>query len=355
MRTSSVRDARVQVGSRRDIPGIHNQRQLNSGAPARWVHCDIRRIDTDSLPPESDSIELYATISTWNDVDIIETNVRNCFANGCARVYLLDNDSTDRTVEVAISAGAVLAESYSTQFYDEDLRIRKQNEIVERVTKEEGHKILWWCTLDGDEFCVGRNGEPLIETLRNAPEEISTIGSNCIDLYPTPGNEYVIGEHPAKCFSKGITRIEGSGQYCQVGHYKHMYFKQTDGKFNVAQTRGNHCLATPHKCILFEPAFTLQFFHSPYRRQQETFLRLQALCDKSHGQNGLHRSAGDDEVTGNHGSIKRWRTLEHVYAGEWDKVEMPHSQLFGRPIIGVALYPWRVLAPELAGMFGEVT
>lgn len=333
------------------VPGLKNQRAMNSGAPPRWKNCRTNRINTDFATPESDSVELYATISTWMDADIIEANVKNCFANGCSRVYILDNNSPDDTVRVARSAGAILGDSFATDFYDEDLRIRKQNEIIHRVTTKEKHKILWWVTLDADEFCAGHNGERVIDTILKMPKEISTIGSDCIDLYPTEGHEYVIGEHPAKCFDKGINRKEGCGTYCPVGHYKHLYFKLTEGIFNVAQTRGNHCLATPRHSTLIEPEMTLKFFHSPYRRKEETFKRLEALCGKQQALGGLHRSAGDDECTGNHGSIKRWRTLENLYNYEWDKVEMPHSQLYGRSIIGIALYPWRVLAPELSGMF----
>jgi hypothetical protein len=352
MMTSFAKDARVlEVKVKKKIPGLLNQRAMNSGAPSGWKNCSTSLINVSEMEPESYSVELYATISTWMDADIIEANVKNCFANGCSRVYLLDNDSSDGTVEAAMSAGATIGEIFETEFYDEDLRIRKQNEIVRRVTTEEKHKILWWINLDADEFCVGLNGERVIDTILRMPSQISTIGSDCIDLYPTEGREYVIGEHPAKCFDKGINRVEGSGHFCPAAHYKHLYFKQTDGVFNVAQTRGNHCLATPKKSTLYEPNFTLRFFHAPYRRKQETQSRLEALCAKKNELGGLHRSVGDDECTGNHGSIKRWKTLEHVYSGEWDKVEMPHTQMYGRPIVGLALYPWRVLAPELSWMF----
>jgi len=364
MRTSSVKGAQVQAGRRgtrgtrsrpnreiRDssIPGLQNQRNLNAGAPTGWQRCNIHGMDVAGRQPEADSIELYATISTWMDADIIEANVRNCFENGCSKVFILDNASMDRTVEVALAAGATLWETYTTEYYNEDLRIRKQNEIIEKVTKAEKHKILWWMTLDADEFCAGHNGERVIDTLQKLPEQISTVGSICIDLYPTPGNPYILGRHPAACFTHGIKRVEGCRMYCSLGHYKHIYFKQTDGLFNVAQTRGNHSLATPGKATLLEPDYTLQFFHAPYRRYEETFTRLQALCDKNAA--GRHRSMGDDECTGNHGAIKRWRGVQHLYAGEFDKVEMPHSQIYGRQVVGIAVYPWRVLAPSLAGMF----
>ena len=109
------------------IPGVHSHRKLNGGAPPEW------KITSPSLSrdvcSEKNAIDVVAIISTWFDADIIYANVRNCFLQGCSRVLLLDNDSPDESVKIAVSAGAEVAEVYSTEFYDDDLRIYRENEI----------------------------------------------------------------------------------------------------------------------------------------------------------------------------------------------------------------------------------
>ena len=54
----------------------------------------------------------------------------NAFAQGCERVFLVDNDSRDDTVAEAVAAGAVLAETFATEQYDEVLRLEIMNRVV---------------------------------------------------------------------------------------------------------------------------------------------------------------------------------------------------------------------------------
>ena len=42
---------------------------------------------------------LYAIICTWNEEDIIASTVRHAFAQGCDKVFVVDNGSTDATQE----------------------------------------------------------------------------------------------------------------------------------------------------------------------------------------------------------------------------------------------------------------
>ena len=322
-----------------------NSKQLNSGAPDSWSRSLIQTSDKQSV--EAREVVLNAVISTWNDADIIGASVRNCFREGCDRVFILDNDSSDGSVEEAIKAGAKIAEVYSTAIYDDDLRIRKQNTIIKNITEEQRSPEMWWMALDADEFPCGK-GQAIVEMVSKLDRQIRAVGSDAIDLYPTEGCLYEIGKHPAECFKYGINRRETAGVYCVRGHYKHVLFRLDDGVFDIAQTRGNHTLACRDKKLIFEGRESITLFHAPYRRYEETSARLKLLCG---GSSSTRRSKMDDQVTGDNGSIKRWKTLEHVYAGEWDRVEIPHTQLYGRPVVGIALYPWRVLAPGLAGMF----
>ena len=102
-----------------------------------------------------------------------------------------------------------------------------------------------------------------------------------------------------------------------------------------------------------KPAWQTWLFHAPLRREEDARRRLDALCSKNDDLGGLHRSVGDDRLIGGQGAIKRWRSLDAVYSGRWKDVEHPHSQIYGRQVFGVTLYPWRVVAPDLSGLWQE--
>jgi hypothetical protein len=321
-------------------PGARRSRELNRGAPRGWRphNCKAVAVEKVDGPPP----RLFAIISSWFDSDIIEATVANCFAQGCERVYLLDNASPDDTVERAIQSGATLAQSYTTEFYDEDLRIRLQNEIVRRETEAAGADDLWWLVLDADEFPGTWDGRPVIETLAGLPSHIRTLGCNCVDLYPLSEDQYVPGTHPASCLTHGVWRRGGVRIWCGCGHWKHCAVRYRNGAYDFAHTRGNHTFATPPGSTLrlYEPHFDLAFFHAPLRRKADAYARLSALC-------GSGRSAWDDQAINSNGAIKRWKCLDAVYSGRWNEVEIPHSQIYGRDLKGVALYPWRRLLPNV--------
>ena len=60
----------------------------------------------------SEKITLFATICTWYEADVVYATVKNAFAQGCDRVFIIDNSSPDNTIEEALSAGATLARVY---------------------------------------------------------------------------------------------------------------------------------------------------------------------------------------------------------------------------------------------------
>jgi hypothetical protein len=320
------------------VPGRKHSRQLNSGAPDGFVHCkpDVKRLVECSMD-YSGLDKVFAIISTWNDSDIIAENVQNCLREGVDGVYILDNASSDDSVVVAMSAGACFSHIYSTEFYDDDLRIRLENEIAERIVKENGD--CWIVSLDADEFIHGLKGDTLAETLRSLPLDYRTVGSYCVDLYPESKEAHVPGVHPGISMPRGSLR---KGVFCSRSHWKHSAIRYSNGVFDLAQIRGNHFPASKGKCQIFEPAFDLPMLHAPFRNYGHMRWRLSQLCDPSVGVNGVARSAGDDEVTGSMGASKRWQSLENVYAQRWDQVEIPHCHmLYGRPVTGVCLYPWK--------------
>lgn len=326
-------------------PGRRRHQELNGGVPPGWTDVHPRQLSYALQPPRP--TELFAIVSTWHDADVIEATVRNCFQLGASRVYILDNASADATVPLAMEAGAIVGRVYETELYDDDYRCQLQNELVADVTRGESYPNLWWLTLDADELPALPYGESILPWLSRLPESIRVIGSNFIDLYPSPGEQYTPGRHPAACMARGMWRWGNAYAPGKCNHWKHPLVCYRGGKFDVAQTRGNHRPATAGG-ELYEPErMTLTTFHAPFRREAETRARLQLLCETG-------RNRWDDDVTLGNGAVRRWRSLDAIYAGRWRDVEMPHTQVFGRPLKGVALYPWRELDRDLAGLFSVV-
>lgn len=321
-----------------NTPGRKRNQELNGGVPKGWQR------KTPSIRPAPEyacDAQLYAIISTWFDEDIIAAAIANCFDNGCDRVYVLDNDSPDDTEQEALRSGAHQVVSYTTEYYDDDLRITLQNDIIKRITEDERHKHLWWVVLDGDEFPLAPVGVPLKRHLQTLTTNIRVVGSNFIDLYPTSETQYVRGTHPALCFTHGVWRRGGIQRYCQCGHWKHSVLRYDDGKYDIALFRGNHGVALSPDCKtqLLEPHDGLVYFHAPLRNRDFAERRLTTLC-------GSGRDAWDVDVTNDNGAVRRWRSLEAIYEQHWHEVELPHTQVFGRPVTGLALYEWRKLLPE---------
>src|SRR4051812_13720792 len=92
-------------------------------SPQPWVVAQENPCRADPVTP----FRLFAIIGAWMEGDVIAATVRNAFCQGCERVYLVDNDSPDDTISQAVGAGAILAERFQTEQYDEKLRLEIMN------------------------------------------------------------------------------------------------------------------------------------------------------------------------------------------------------------------------------------
>jgi len=324
------------------FPGKDHNKKLNGGAPAGWVIKTPKILQHELT---SSPVSLVGIISTWFDGDIIEANVKNCFKQGFDRVLMLDNASHDKSVSRAVACGAQVGEVYETAFYDDDLRIAKENDIARQVAESSPNDV-WVVSLDADEFVHGFGSLTVKESLCSLPQQVRTIGSYAVDLYPESPDAYKDGEHPGLCMPSGCFR---KGIFCPATHWKHVAIRYSGGVFDIAQTRGNHVTAVPSsRPAPVESCFSLPILHAPFRRYEDSRARLKRLCGKDKSLGNKPRSAGDDQVTGNMGAIKRWNCLEDVYAGRWDRVEIPHCRmLYGRDVTGICLYPWKNFFKDL--------
>lgn len=332
---------RRNVREQNMTPGRRRSQELNQGLPRGWRSQFAEVVSYE--PVVADPFKLYGIVSTWQDADIVEALIQNCFDQGCDRVYILDNASKDDTVNLALSKGAEIAGVYETQYYDDDYRGKLQNEFVKKVTEEERHRDHWWMHLDSDEFPIGPDGGTVRDFLGTLSKSVNVIGSNFLELYPQHSEEYKVGMHPAACMSKAVWRRGGPDRYGACGHWKHFLTRQRCGLWKMGMTRGNHTVGINVNKITsrpIEPFITLPTFHCPFRREEDTRHRLEMLCT-------TNRNYLDDHVTRDQGAIKRWNTLDMVYSQQWDKVEWSHTQIFGRDVTGVALYDWRTLCPGI--------
>jgi hypothetical protein len=267
--------------------------------------------------------------------DVIGATVANAFAQGCERVYLVDNDSPDGTVREAVAAGAVLAKVFSTEQYDEVLRLEIMNRIVREVSEESGAEHVWWLWLDADEFPHGPRGITVREFLEPLDRRFRIVGARFINHFPDREPAYVPGFHPLDFQPLCEEHVVG----CALKHRKHSLQRFDRGGAPIICDRGFH-QATSAERPLLEPTEAIYLHHFPYRDATVTRSRLAMLCGTD--ETGRTRvKEGDDAADG---MVPRFETLDAVYRGDWDRVR---NYRFDGEFSLAKPVPWTTLAePE---------
>jgi hypothetical protein len=304
------------------------------GRPPPWVVLDPGPAEPDPLP----DFGLFAVVFTWMEADVIEATVRSAFAEGCDRVLLIDNDSPDDTVAVAVAAGAELIRSYHTDGVDIPLMFRIANEVVAEVSAAEGRSHIWWLWLDADEFVHGPSGLTVRQVLAGLDRRYRIVGSRYFNHFPGTKPESLPGFHPADL--QPLCQ-EKDGNMCTARHRKHHLQRYDRGGPSITSGIGFHrayCDET-----LLEPPVSIFTHHVPYRLESATRARFDALCGAGPG--GRRRvDLYDHQIRMNAGTVsdmsKRHRTLDAVYSQRWSDVENLLRE--GEPV-GVDPEPWRAL------------
>jgi Glycosyl transferase family 2 len=298
---------------------------------------------TDPGPPPGegeplDRFGLHAIVVTWMEADVIAATVRNAFAQGCDRVLLVDNDSPDDTVAEAAAAGAELARSFATEQLDEMLKVRILNEVVAEVSAAGDHDHVWWLWLDADEFVHGPGGATVRDLVAGLDRRYRIVGSRYFNHFPKGAPESLPGLHPLDL--QPLCQ-EKPGNLCAAGHRKH-HLQRWD-RSGPAITSGLGFHAARADVTLAEPPASTFTHHFPYRLEAATRARFDALCGRD-GSGRARVDTYDRQIRSNAGTIsdmsKRYRTLAHVYAGEWAEVE--NLRRAGEQI-GVQPEPWSAL------------
>jgi glycosyltransferase involved in cell wall biosynthesis len=302
---------------------------LRPPLPGSWV---VAR-DQPAVPKPLDDIRLFAIIGAWMEEDVIAATVANAFAQGCERVYLVDNDSTDGTVREAVNAGAELAEVFTTERYDEVLRLAIMNRVVREVSEETGAEHVWWLWLDADEFPHGPRGLTVRELLEPLDRQFRIVGARFVNHFPDREPAYVSGFHPLDFQPLCEEHLLG----CARKHRKHPLQRFDRGGPAIVCDRGFHQASSTERPLL-EPTEAIYLHHFPYREQSVTRHRLALLCGTD--ESGRTRvQDGDDAADG---MVPRFETLDAVYRGDWSQVR---NYRFDGEFSVAQPVPWTTLAP----------
>lgn len=292
-------------------------------APQTWSRVEDNGPDAKPL----DEFRLFAVLGTWMEADVVAACVDNAKTQGCERVFLVDNDSPDDTVERAVEAGAELARTFTTDHYDEDLRMRLMNDVVAEVSEAQPADHVWWLWLDADEFAHGPGGRTLREHLESLDRRFRIVGTRYFNHYPSEAPHYLPGRHPLD-FQPLCEEL--APPFCAQRHRKHPLQRWDRHAPPIICEAGFH--RAHSDAPLIEPAQGAFLHHFPFRDEATSRARLDVLCNSAGG-----RAREDDPATAH--MVPRYRSLEAVYAQRWAEVEnfMPGK---GR---GVHLSPWSEL------------
>lgn len=237
----------------------------------------------DSVPNPADArvadrVRLFAVLGTWMEGDVVADSVRNALAQGCERVYLVDNGSEDDTVDRAVAEGAILARTFVTTQYDEALRLRHMNDVVAEVSAQERDESLWWLFLDADEFAHGPSGLSLLDYLRTLDARFRVVGARYFNHYPGPPPHYLPGHHPLEV--QPLCE-ELSFPMCASNHRKHPLLRYDRSGPPIAAGRGFHLVEAEGP--LLEPELPIFLHHFPFRDEEPTRHRLSLMFSERGG------------------------------------------------------------------------
>jgi Glycosyl transferase family 2 len=253
--------------------------------------------------------KMYAVLGTWMEADIVVATIRNALTQGCERIYLVDNNSSDKTVSLACGEGAILARSYETKEYDEIRRLNEMNSVVSEVSGRE-NLAIWWLYLDADEFPHGSNGLTVREHLERIDPRCRIVGLRFFNHYPSGKPEYVYGCHPLD-FQPLCEEFKFP--MCRHNHYKHSLQRFDPGRPPITCGAGFHSGSCAEDLIeAEEPAF---LHHFPFRDELTTRRKLERLWE-SHGTQHRRASAKRDTHM-----LTRFLSLDAVYSQQWSKVK----------------------------------
>ena len=213
---------------------------------------------------------LNAVLCVWNEEDIIESTVKHLFAQGCEHVYIIDNASSDKTVEIATKAGALLAASFESKYFDETQKIAHLNAVVKKYNEQSDAEHIWWLYVDADEFPNIDRNLRIIDFLQKLDPSIRAVHGYMFNHIPTHPPYNISGYHPV--------------DFMQLANksdvYKIPLLRYDKGKPHLYSAGGAHSFDT---CGEYISVVTdaLHIHHFNYRDKTNTLRRLQQLTTEN--------------------------------------------------------------------------
>lgn len=281
-----------------------------------------------SHPDLIPAFRLFAMIGTWMEADIVEACVRNARAQGCDEVFLVDNDSSDDTVEIATNAGATLTVSFATEVFNDAMRYGIMNEAVREISLRSHEAHIWWLWLDADEFPHGPHGLTIREYLGSLDRSFRCVGARFFDHYPSSVPAYVPGRHPIDFMP---WCLENSSDQCENGmaHFKHALQRFDRDALPIVVGQGAHSVSC-RRLALFEPRDSLLVHHFQYREETATRARMTLLCGADAGPEtrvGFQDVRQRESYGPGLGMVRRFHELDNIYARAKDGPEALPGQL----------------------------
>lgn len=293
----------------------------------RWSRIEPNPPEPDPLRP----VRLFGIVGTWCEADVIEATVHNAFEQGCERVFIVDNESRDDTLERAAAAGAEIASVYHTDYYEESRRLAEMSGVISAVSSEVAADHVWWLLSDADEFVHGPAGLRIVDYLAGLDRRFRVVGARVFDHFPTGEVANVPGRHPLD-YQPMCQELQMA--WCSRRHWKHPLIRWDRSGPEIRLDVGFHRVRAPVR--VGEPRDGVFMHHFQYRNRAETYERLRRLCEVQ--EDGVVRSALDDAHQGRDSAARRrWATLDYVYSQDWAHVER-QTPRGSRP--GVDPRPW---------------
>ena len=205
----------------------------------------------------------------WNEEDIIESSIRHLFAQGCSNVFIVDNASTDKTVENAIRAGAILAAQFESKYFDEFHKISYLNSVVKKYNEQIDTEYIWWLYVDADEFPNIDSNLTIFDFLKSLDVSIRAVQGYMFHHIPTHHPHYISSYHPVDfqpvCTKSKISKIP------LLRYDKNKPHLYSDGGAHTFDTCGER-ISTLNDI--------LHINHFNFRRPENTIKRIKQLTSR---------------------------------------------------------------------------
>lgn len=296
------------------------------GSNRGWAPKYYRPNPADANPLEPDHFAVFALIKTYNEEHMIEATVQNAFVQGADKVLILDNGSSDETIERAEGVGATLAKRVTSEAFDDNFLTALLQGVVAEETANADVRHVWWMHLDADEFPEGPGGATIKEYVGTLDQQFRLVGATVLNHLPTNKPEYISGFHPLDF--QPFCYVLNRPRNCAFEHHKHNLQRQDWDNHFINNGNGSHNVFSVDQAVFFEPD-GIVLHHCQYGEEDHTRAHLAEIVKR------WEVIAGPEEVQ-RHIAVKH-EVAEDIYAKRWNKIRVRPG---GPTIADVDPRPW---------------